>query len=113
MSDPALRDRADDLAQELIPEHATKIMVDTRGGDRRVYSAEKWREHLVAALRAYAEEIRETCAKILDDRAAQMTGKRLSHLAGGIESTEGTWYRARWTEARDGAATIRARGEKG
>ena len=53
-----MTDRADELAQDLIPEHATKIMVDTRSGDRRVYSADEGREHLVAALRTYAEEAR-------------------------------------------------------
>src|SRR3990167_8461926 len=55
--------RADELAQDLIPERATRIMVDTRGGDRRVYSADEWREHLVAALRAYAEEARQEESK--------------------------------------------------
>jgi len=36
-----MTDRADELAQQLIPEHAKKIMVDRAGGDRRVYSADE------------------------------------------------------------------------
>lgn len=52
-------DRAEELAWEFVPEHAAKIMVDTRGGDRRVSSADEWREHIATALRAYAEETRK------------------------------------------------------
>jgi len=98
-----MTDRADELAQDLIPERATRIMVDTRGGDRRVYSADEWREHLVAALRAYAEEARQEESKA----CANM----LVVAAMAVEDT--AKYRVYDVQARglrDIAAAIRARG---
>ena len=82
-------------------------------GDKPGVSAQDVLDRVARLVEEARREEREACAKILDDRAAQMTAKRLSYVAGGIESTEGTWYRARWVEACDGAAAIRARGENG
>src|SRR3972149_1846028 len=50
-------------------------------------------------------EEREACAKVMDHRVAAMKARYTAHVQNGVESTEGTWYRARWAEAEDGAAT--------
>lgn len=52
---------------------------------------------------------RKACARMGDQRAQAMEEQRLMHTQNGVESAEGSWYRARKVEATDYAAAIRAR----
>ena len=117
-----MTDRADELATELIPQHAVKIMVDTRSGDRKVYSAEEWRAELTAILRAYAEEARREemveCGRVLfgiaDEFDALASTQIGNEIVYGVLTDQSCFVRNLATTI--GAvepAVIRARGEKG